>query len=54
MDLREIAWTRLIWLRIGTAEASCEGGNKSSGSMKCWAILEYLSNWWFLKKDSAA
>jgi hypothetical protein len=24
------------------------------GSKKCWIILEYLSSWWLLKKDSSA
>jgi hypothetical protein len=31
---------------------SCEHDNKPSGSIKCWEILEELSNWWLLKKDS--
>jgi hypothetical protein len=28
-------------------------GNESSGSIKCWEILEQLSDWRLLKKDSA-
>jgi hypothetical protein len=38
----------------GPVDGSCEHGNESSGSMKCWEILEYLSDWRLLKKDSAA
>jgi hypothetical protein len=34
-------------------EGSCGHGNEPSGSVKCWKILEELSNWWLLKKDSA-
>jgi hypothetical protein len=29
----------------------CEHGNEPSGYIKCWEILERLSNWWFLKRD---
>jgi hypothetical protein len=34
-------------------EGSCKHGNENSGSRKCWEILEWLSDWWLLKKDSA-
>jgi hypothetical protein len=34
-------------------EGSCEHGNEHSGSIKYWEILEKLSDWWLLKKDSA-
>jgi hypothetical protein len=40
MNLREIGWTGLIWLRIGPIVGSCEHGNESSGFIKCWEILE--------------
>jgi hypothetical protein len=30
-----------------------EHGNETSGSIKCWEILEELSDWRLLKKDSA-
>jgi hypothetical protein len=33
--------------------ASSEHGNELSGSIKCWEILEWLSDWWLLKKGSA-
>jgi hypothetical protein len=39
--------------RQGPVEGSCEGGNKPSGSIKCWEILEWLHNWQLLKKRSA-
>jgi hypothetical protein len=35
-------------------ERSCERGNKPSGSIKFSEILERLSNWRLLKKDSAS
>jgi hypothetical protein len=38
--LREIGWTGLIWLRIGTSGGSCEQVNELSGSIKCWEVLE--------------
>jgi hypothetical protein len=28
-----------------------EHGNEPSGSIKCWEFLEWLSDWWLLKKD---
>jgi hypothetical protein len=43
MNLREVGWvlwTGLIWLKIGTVEGPCEHGNKPSGTIKCWEILE--------------
>jgi hypothetical protein len=36
----------------GTVDGSCEHGSEPSGSIKCWEILEWLSDCWFLK-DSA-
>jgi hypothetical protein len=38
MALREygMVWIGLIWLRIETSEH----GNKPSGSIKCWEVLE--------------
>jgi hypothetical protein len=32
---------------------SCENGNEPSGSIKCWEILEKLSDCQLHKKDSA-
>jgi hypothetical protein len=34
-------------------EGSCEHGNEPSGSVKCLEILEWLSHWRLLQKDSA-
>jgi hypothetical protein len=48
MNLREIGWgvwTELIWVRRGTS--SCEDGNE------LWEILEQLSDWRLIKKDTA-
>jgi hypothetical protein len=33
-----VLWTGLVWLRIGIMESSCECGNKSVGSIKCWEL----------------
>jgi hypothetical protein len=30
-----------------------EHDNEPSGSIKCWEILEWLSDWLLLKEDSA-
>jgi hypothetical protein len=32
---------------------SCENGNKSSGSIKYWEVLEELSDFGLFKKDQA-
>jgi hypothetical protein len=42
-------WYGLDW----SVEDSCEHGNEHSGSIKCWEFLEWLHNWWLLKKGSA-
>jgi hypothetical protein len=34
-------------------EGSCEHGNETSGSIKCWKSLEELHNWQLHKKGSA-
>jgi hypothetical protein len=34
-------------------EDSCEHGNEPSGCTEFWEILEWLSDWWLLKKGSA-
>jgi hypothetical protein len=34
-------------------EGSCEYGSEHLGSIKCWKILDQLSDWWLLKKNSA-
>jgi hypothetical protein len=39
-----VVWTGFIWLS--------EHGNELSGPIKFWEVLEQLSNWRLLKKDS--
>jgi hypothetical protein len=34
-------------------DGSCEHGNDISVSIRCWEILEQLSDWRLLRKDSA-
>jgi hypothetical protein len=38
---------------INPMAGSCEHGNEPSGSMKFSEILEWLSDWQLLKKDSS-
>jgi hypothetical protein len=44
MGHREIEWDGMDWIELaqdkGPVEGSCEHGNKPSGSIKCWEILE--------------
>jgi hypothetical protein len=47
MDWIDLAQDRDQW------RGSCEHGNKSSGSLKCSEVLEWLHNWQLLKKGSA-
>jgi hypothetical protein len=58
MDLLEIwwgVWTGLVWVRIGTGgvESSCELGNESWSSVKCWKTIKWLHKWWPLEYCSA-
>jgi len=38
------AWIGSVWLMIGTIGGCCEGGNESSGSIKCGKFLDQLRN----------
>jgi hypothetical protein len=44
MDLKETGWGGTDWIdpaqNIGPVEGSCEHGNETSGSIKCWEVLE--------------
>jgi hypothetical protein len=44
MNLREIGWDGMDWIDLTQERdqwrGSCEHGNKSSGSIKCWEVLE--------------
>jgi hypothetical protein len=41
MDVRDgMVCTGLMWLKIAPMEGSCEHGNETSGSIKCWEVLE--------------
>jgi hypothetical protein len=37
MDLRDIGWDAMGWTDLAQ---DCEHGNKPSGSIKCWEVLE--------------
>jgi hypothetical protein len=48
IDLREILWGGRDWIHLVQYRdrwSSCENCNESSGSIKCWEILEYLRDW---------
>jgi hypothetical protein len=45
MNLREIGWGGMGWIDLVQ-------NRESSGSIKCWEVLEQLHNWRLLKKDS--
>jgi hypothetical protein len=43
MDFREIEWDGMDWIDLAQdrdQEGSYEHGNKLSGSIKCWEVLE--------------
>jgi hypothetical protein len=48
-----IVWIGLICLTIRTSGRLCEYDFEHSGSVKCWDVLEWLHNWWLLKRGSA-
>jgi hypothetical protein len=47
-----VVWAGLIWLSTGTTRTR-EYGDKPSGSITCWEIPEWLTDWRLLKKRSA-
>jgi hypothetical protein len=56
MDLRELdgkVWTGCIWLKIGSVAGCCEDGNEPSGSIIGGEFIDYLNDYYLLKKDSA-
>jgi hypothetical protein len=50
MDLKEVGWGRMGWNHLTQDReqwgggGACVHGNKTSGSVKCWEILEELSD----------
>jgi hypothetical protein len=44
MDLREIGWDCMDWIDLARNRdqwmALCEHGNETSGSIKCWEVLQ--------------
>jgi hypothetical protein len=49
-----VDWTGMIWLRIETSGGSYEHGDEPLVPVECLEILEQLSDWRFLKKNTAA
>jgi hypothetical protein len=50
MDFREIGWDGVVWIDMAQDR---DQWRESSGSIKCWEVLEWLHNWRLLKKVSA-
>ena len=46
-------WTGLAGPRQGQLADACEGGNESSGSVKCGVFLDWLQTIYLLKKEFA-
>jgi hypothetical protein len=49
-----VVWIRFMWLWYRPLAGSCEHGNKPSGSIQFMELLEWLINYWLLKKLSAS
>jgi hypothetical protein len=41
----DAVWTGLVGLRVEIVGEHFECGNKLSGSIKCWEIIEWLHSW---------
>jgi hypothetical protein len=58
MDLKEIIWNDMDWINLAEdrdqSRTVVNTVMNLGGSIKCWEILEYLSDCWLLKKDRAA
>jgi hypothetical protein len=56
MDHREVRWGGMNLDSSGSGQeklvASCEQGDKLSGALNRWRILQYLNDLWFFKKGS--
>jgi hypothetical protein len=54
IDFREIGWDIVDWIDLARDsdqfEGSCEHGDETSRSLKCWEVPELLDNWQLLKK----
>jgi hypothetical protein len=46
-------WIHLAQNRLVGGGGSCQHGNECSGFIKCWEILDYLSDCWLLENVSA-
>jgi hypothetical protein len=54
MDLRESGWDGMDWINLVQDRDQWRAVvNMVSGSTKYWEMLEWLHNWWLLKKGSA-
>jgi hypothetical protein len=53
INLIEICWGDMGWIGLSQEEGSCEHDNEPSGSIKCWKIFQWPSDWRLLKKGLA-
>jgi hypothetical protein len=53
MDLKEIECKNVDWIHLKQVAGFCEHHNELLNSIKCWEFLEWLSNYWLFKEDSA-
>jgi hypothetical protein len=53
MDFKEMGWAGVDSIHLTQDKeplvVSCEHSNVSSGSIKCWVFLEYVSKYQLLK-----
>jgi hypothetical protein len=52
VQLRRI-YVDWIYVTLGSEGALVNAVMNFSGSIKCWKVLEYMPNWWLLRKGSA-
>jgi hypothetical protein len=50
INLREIKWDGMDWIHLAQDR---DQWRALSGSIKCWNVLEWLSNWQLLRKGCA-
>jgi len=53
MDLTEIGWEVVDWIRLGPVVGFCEHGNEPSDSIKGGEFLDYMSDYQLLKDSDA-
>jgi transposase len=55
-NIREIGWDGVDWINLAEDRGQWTALMNTIMNLrvpKCWEVLEWLHNWWLLKKDSA-